>query len=47
MSAATVDRLLGPARERWPRRGLATTKPGTLLREQVPIRTAAAMAGSY
>jgi len=39
MSASTVDRLLRPARAGWPKRGLGTTKPGTLLKGQVPIRT--------
>jgi hypothetical protein len=39
MSASTVDRLLAAARPAWPRRGLGTTKPGTLLKQQVPIRT--------
>ena len=39
MSAATVDRLVGPYRDAWPKRGLGTTKPGTLLKGQVPIRT--------
>ena len=39
MSAATVDRALRGARAAWPARGLGTTKPGTLLRQQVPIRT--------
>ena len=39
MSPATVDRLLGPHREPWPRRGLGATKPGTLLKGQVPIKT--------
>ena len=39
MSPATVDRLLRPSRAGWPRRGLGTTKPGTLLKAQVPIRT--------
>lgn len=39
MSAATMDRLL--ARERRSRQphGKATTKPGTLLRRQIPVRT--------
>ena len=36
-SRATLDRLLGPARVEHRRR--ATTRPGTLLREQIPIRT--------
>jgi hypothetical protein len=39
LSPRTADRLLAPHRQAWPRRGLATTKPGTLLRQQVPIRT--------
>jgi len=39
LSPRSIDRLLGPQRAAWPRRGLATTKPGTLLRQQVPIKT--------
>ncbi len=39
MSAATVDRLLAPDRLRWPGRGVGTTKPGSLLKHQVTIRT--------
>jgi hypothetical protein len=39
MSAASIDRVLAPHRAAWPRRGLGTTKPGTLLKGQVPIRT--------
>jgi hypothetical protein len=39
MSPASVDRLLRPHRGAWPRRGIGTTKPGTLLKQQVPIRT--------
>lgn len=38
MSAATADRLLGPVRTQAPR-GLSTTRPGTLLKKQIPIRT--------
>jgi hypothetical protein len=41
VSAATVDRLLAADRERWPERGLGTTKPGTLLKQQIPVRTSA------
>jgi len=37
MSAATADRLLRS--ERRQRRGLATTKPGTLLKRAIPVRT--------
>jgi hypothetical protein len=39
MSRATVDRLLKPARARHPQRGLSTTKPGTLLKKAIPVRT--------
>lgn len=39
ISPATVDRLLRPERQRYRRRGLGTTKPGTLLKRQIPIRT--------
>lgn len=39
MSVATIDRKLQPARRQLKHRGLSTTKPGSLLREQIPIRT--------
>jgi hypothetical protein len=39
LSAATLDRLLAPLRVRHPRRGLSTTKPGSLLRHQVALRS--------
>ena len=38
-SAATVDRRPAPFRRQLRPRGLGTTKPGTLLKQQVPIRT--------
>lgn len=38
MSAATIDRRLAPFRQRGGR-GLSTTKPGTLLKDAIPIRT--------
>ena len=38
LSAASLDRLLAPLRVRHPRRGLSTTKPGSLLRHQVALR---------
>jgi len=38
ISPAQIDRLLRPARVRHPRRGLATTKPGSLLRTRIPTR---------
>lgn len=39
MSAATVDRLLTPDRAKGRLKGRATTKPGTLLKSQIQIRT--------
>jgi hypothetical protein len=39
ISPATLDRLLEPARVRYRGRGRTTTKPGTLLRKQIPIKT--------
>ncbi len=39
MSAATVDRRLAPYRRGERPRGLGTTKPGALLKRQVPVRT--------
>ena len=39
-SAATLDQLLKPFRARFPK-GRCSTKPGTLLKNQIPIRTAA------
>jgi hypothetical protein len=38
MSRSTIDRCLGPARFEHPR-GLSTTKPGTLLKKAIPVRT--------
>lgn len=39
VSAATIDRLLAPARKQITIKGKGTTKPGTLLKHQIPIRT--------
>ena len=39
MSAATIDRRLGPERFMMMSRGRSHTKPGTLLKSQIPIRT--------
>lgn len=39
MSPATADRLLHSERARSKRHGLSTTKPGTLLKKAIPIRT--------
>jgi len=39
ISAATIDRLLAAIRIQSRPKGLCTTKPGSLLRNQIPIRT--------
>ncbi len=39
MSAASIDRHLAPERAKLVPRGRAHTKPGTLLKSQIPIRT--------
>ena len=39
MSAATIDRMLRPWRRMGGRRGFSTTKPGSLLKSSIPIRT--------
>jgi len=39
ISPASIDRLLEPVRVHYRGRGRATTKPGTLLRQHIPIKT--------
>jgi hypothetical protein len=39
ISAATIDRMLAPSRKRYLLRARSQTKPGTLLKHQIPIRT--------
>src|SRR6478609_9442393 len=39
MSAATIDRRLAPERRKRQHRGRAVTKPGSLLKSQIPVRT--------
>jgi hypothetical protein len=39
ISPATIDRLLAPERKKYKIKGRANTKPGTLLKSQIPIRT--------
>jgi len=39
MSAATIDRILAPGRAKTTLKGRSTTKPGTLLKSQIQIRT--------
>ena len=39
ISAATIDRLLSDTRKRYRIKGRSTTRPGTLLKKSIPIRT--------
>ena len=39
ISPATIDRILSPTRIHYKKRGRSTTQPGTLLRNQIPIKT--------
>src|SRR5437868_7688078 len=39
MSPASIDRALASSRAGLPRRGISTTPPGTLLKDQVAIQT--------
>ena len=39
ISPPTIDRMLKPIRFHYTKRGRSTTKPGTLLRKQIPIKT--------
>ena len=39
MSASTIDRILRRWRRKEPRHGISTTKPGTLLKNAIPVRT--------
>jgi hypothetical protein len=39
MSAATIDRRLGPAKQRLQLKGRSHTKPGSLLKSRIPMRT--------
>jgi hypothetical protein len=39
MSRSTIDRCLGPVRFEHPVHGLSTTKPGSLLKKAIPVRT--------
>ena len=46
MSASTIDRVLRCWRRDEPRHGLSTTKPGTLLKDAIPVRTFSEWNGS-
>ena len=39
ISPATIDRLMGPLRRKCKKLGLATTKPGSILKRHIPVKT--------
>lgn len=39
VSASTIDRLLAPEREKYTLKSRSRTKPGTLLKHEIPVRT--------
>ena len=39
ISPSTIDRILKPSRKKYGKIGLATTKPCSLIRKQIPIKT--------
>jgi hypothetical protein len=39
MSPATIDRLMKPSRSKYNKHGLCTTKPGSIIKKQIPIKT--------
>jgi hypothetical protein len=39
ISPATIDRLMAPARAQCQKRGLCTTKPGSLIKKHIPVKT--------
>lgn len=39
ISPSTIDRVLKPIRPKFKKRGLSCTRPGSLLRKQIPIKT--------
>ena len=39
ISPATIDRMMQPWRTRYTKRGLSTTKPGTILKKHIPVKT--------
>jgi hypothetical protein len=39
ISPATIDRIMQPWRTRYTKRGLSSTKPGTILKKHIPVKT--------
>jgi hypothetical protein len=39
ISPATIDRLMAPSRSKFNKMGLSTTKPGSILKKHIPVKT--------
>ena len=39
ISPASIDRIMKPDRDKYGKRGLSTTKPGSLLKKKIPVKT--------
>jgi len=39
ISSSTIDRLMAKSRSKYSKRGLSTTKPGSILKKHIPIKT--------
>ena len=39
MSPATIDRFMAPSRSKYSKHGLSTTKPGSIIKKHIPIKT--------
>jgi hypothetical protein len=39
ISPATIDRMMAPARSKFNKKGFTTTKPGSIIKKQIPIKT--------
>jgi len=39
ISASTIDRIMAPWRDQFCKKGLATTKPGSLIKKHIPVKT--------
>jgi len=39
ISAATIDRIMASSRSKFSKKGLTTTKPGSIIKKQIPIKT--------
>jgi hypothetical protein len=39
ISASTIDRMMAPSRAKFCKKGLATTKPGSIIKKHIPVKT--------